>query len=128
MTTLTVQMLAFFTVEPDTTEVECQECGKIFEVSNRQKGRAKYCPDCREEAHRTLRMSNYHANFKIKNETGDSAINLALAVIENAKYDATRGSDEAKEFLANGAGLWIRACGIEIRPSYLEALKNYGRE
>lgn len=125
MTTLTAPMLAFFTVESDTVEMTCQECGHTFEVSNRQTGRAKYCPECRDEAGNRQKLAHYHANFKIKNETGDPAVNLALAVIENAKYDASKGNDEAKEFLADGAELWIRACGISLRPSYLRRLRNF---
>lgn len=124
MTTLTA-MLNFFTVESDTVEMTCQECGHTFEVSNRQTGRAKYCPECRDEVFLKKQLGRYYEKRAALLDTGDPATNLAKAVIEHARFDASKGNDEAKEFLADGAELWIRACGIEMRPSYLRRLRNF---
>lgn len=124
MTTLTAPMLNFFTVESDT-EVECEVCGNLFEPARNQRGRAKYCPGCRDEATRVLAKANRDKKSVMVNVTGDPWMNLAYGVIKQAKVDTEKGDRDAWQWWVSELPLWIRACGIEMRPSYLRRLRNF---
>ena len=51
------------------------------------------------------------------NITGDPVTNLVYAVCRQAKIDSDNGDRDAKQWLVTDMELWLKACGIDLRPS-----------
>lgn len=106
--------LNWFAAESDTVEVECQECGKRFEVDKHTAWGAKYCSECYAERER----NRARAIAKNKQDiTGDPVTNLVYAVCRQAVIDSDNGDRDAKQWLVTDMELWLKACGLDLRPS-----------
>ena len=51
------------------------------------------------------------------NITGDPVLNLVYAVCRRAVLDSKGGDPDAKQWLVSDMELWLRCCGLELRPS-----------
>ena len=119
-------MLKFFTPDSDVVTIACEDCGKVFDVLQKQKGRIHKCDDCQKESRRRKGKATYVALDM--RSVGEPSLDLALAVIRQAKYEAHRGSYEAKEYLEaeDGAQLLLRVAGIPLDEDTLEQFKTLG--
>ena len=112
----------YFAPEPDNAEAVCEVCGNTFETSKTQRNRAKYCPDCRDEATRNKQLENYK-NHGVHSVTGDPVTNLVFAVCKQAKIDSDKGDRDAKQWLVTDMELWLRACGLSLKPSEIMRIR-----
>lgn len=107
--------LAWFAPDLDTIEVECEVCGRTFETFRNQSGRAKYCPDCRDEATRVLAKTC--RDNKNLTTTGDPTTNLVYGIYKQAVINARKGDRDAWQWIETDLELWLRACGLSLKPS-----------
>lgn len=106
-------MMDFFAVEPDTVEIECRECGKVFTAIKNHKNHSLYCDECK-----TIVKNRMSRKGGV---TGEPCMNFAFAVVEQAVKDSDKGDRDAKQWLVARDGLqrWLKFCGIDMRPSQI---------
>ena len=51
------------------------------------------------------------------NITGDPVTNLVYAVCHQAVVDSDKGDRDAKQWLVSDMELWLKCCGLNLRPS-----------
>ena len=118
-------MMDWFAAESDLVERECEDCGCVIYVRKNQLKIHRWCREC----------SDIHKLDKIAEQTealctGDPAIDIVAAVINQAAEDAKNGSAEARSFLRSedGAALYLRAIGVDITDDISRKLYWIGKE
>lgn len=118
-------MMDWFAAESDLVERECEDCGCTIFVRKNQLKIHRWCREC----------SDIHKLDKIAEQTealctGDPAIDIVAAVINQAAEDAKNGNSEARSFLraADGARLYLRAVGVDITPDISRRLYWIGKK
>jgi hypothetical protein len=102
----------WFVAESDDVEKYCEICGDPFTVDKRQGGHKSKCDKCQQE----YQVEQAKNRYACKTKFFDPECDLVFAVIEQAKRD------NDTEFLQDGAPLWLRCLGINLRPSMLRQL------
>ena len=104
---------AWFVAESDMVEKFCEVCGDPFSVDKRQGGHKSKCDRCQLE----YQQEQAKFRYACKTKFFDPECDLVFAVIQQAQRD------NDKEFLEDGAHLWIRILGLNLQPSMIDQLK-----
>ena len=130
-------MLNWYVPDTDIETRYCIECG-IEVISKTKNAPVKYCPDCYKEHVRQTSNENARKAGRVKYVFDDPIIDLVYAVLKTAlddrdwqrtfkpdKHDLNLVDCGAQEFIEDGGvELWLRALGINVRPSMSKRLRD----